>query len=156
MKQQNNSEPNFAKIALYVGGGYLLYKLVSGLSKNIMGHADTGTSVESAACDKIWNSGNLSRAKTAYYADADEIYTAIIGSGLFVQFYEDDAKVAAVLMRAGKDADVSALICAFGYRKASTLSPAEPLTSYITHYLDADKIKEVNDYYAYKGITYRF
>jgi hypothetical protein len=153
---QNNNQPNFAKIALYIGGGYLLYKLVTGLSKNIIGHADTGTSVESAACDKIWNNTTLSRSKTAYYADADEIYTAIIGSGLFVQFYEDDPKIAAVLMRAGKDADVAALICAFGYRKSSTLAPAEPLTAYITAYLDSDKVKEVNDYYAYKGITYRW
>lgn len=151
MAQQNNSSDN-VKIALYLFGGYLLYRAY----KNFAGHSDTGTSVEAAGCDKLWNSGTLSRNKTAYYTDADEIYTAIVGSGLFVNWYEDDAKVAAVLMRAGNEADVAALICAFGYRKKSTLSPAEPLSAYITAYLDDDKKIEVNNYYAYKGITYRW
>jgi len=151
MAEKNNTGDN-VKIALYIFGGYLLYRAY----KNFSGPGDTGTSVESEDCEKLFNSGSLSRARTAYYVDADEIYTAIIGSGLFVNFWEDDTKIASVLMRAGKDQDVGALICAFGYRKKSALSPAEPLTAYITAYLDADKVAEVNSYYAYKGITYRW
>lgn len=146
------SKSDNVKIALYIFGGYLLWRV----AKNFIGKSETGTSVEAASCDKLFNSGSLSRDKAAYYADADEIYTAIIGSGLIVIPWEDDTKIAAVLMRAGKDQDVAALICAFGYRKKSTLSPAEPLTTYITAFLDNDKVKEVNDYYAYKGITYRW
>lgn len=148
---QNNSSDNI-KIALYIFGGYLLYRAY----KNFAGHSDTGTNVEAANCDKLFNSGTLSRDKAAYYTDADEIYTAIVGSGLFVNWTEDDTKVAAVLMRAGKDADVAGLICAFGYRKMSALSPAENLSSYITTYLDNDKKIEVNNYYQYKGISYRW
>lgn len=152
MSQNNSNKSDTVKIALYIFGGYLLWRI----AKNFMGPSQTGTSVESASCDKLFNSGTLSRNKTAYYTDADEIYTAIIGSGLIVLPWEDDTKVASVLMRAGNDQDVAALICAFGYRKKSALSPAENLATYITAFLDSDKIKEVNDYYVYKGITYRW
>lgn len=148
----NQNKSDNVKIALYIFGGYLLWRV----AKNFIGKGDTGTSVEALGCDTIWNSGQLSRAKSAYYADADEIYTAIQGTGLFVTPWEDDTKIAAILMRAGNQKDVDALICAFGYRKKSALSPAEPLTAFITSYLDADKIIEVNNYYAYKGISTRW
>ena len=148
----NSNKSDNVKIALYIFGGYLLWRV----AKNFMGKSDTGTSVEALGCNTIWDSGQLSRPKSAYYADADEIYTAIQGTGLFVTPWEDDTKIAAILMRAGNQKDVDALICAFGYRKKSALSPAEPLTAYITSYLDSDKVAEVNNYYAYKGISTRW
>jgi hypothetical protein len=98
----------------------------------------------------------LSRSKEAYYADADEIYTAIQGTGLFVSWTEDDDKIEAILARAQNDQDVSALICAFGNRKPSILSPAEALPSWITSYLDTSNINRVNAYYSTKGISYRW
>jgi hypothetical protein len=152
MAQNSSNKSDNVKIALYLFGGYLLWRV----AKNFIGKGDTGTSVEALGCDTIWNSGQLSRNKSAYYADADEIYTAIQGTGLFVNWYEDDDKIASVLMRAGNQKDVDALICAWGYRKKSALSPGEPLTAWITSYLDADKVQQVNDYYAYKGISTRW
>jgi hypothetical protein len=152
MAQNSSNKSDNVKIALYIFGGYLLWRV----AKNFIGKSDTGTSVEALGCDTIWNSGLLSRNKSAYYTDADEIYNAIIGGGLFVKPWEDDTKIAEVLMRAGNQKDVDALICAFGYRKESILTPAAPLTSYISSYLDSDKIKQVNDYYAYKGISTRW
>ena len=152
MAQNSSNKSDNVKLALYIFGGYLLWRV----AKNFIGPKDTGTSVEALGCETLWDSGLLSRAKSAYYADADEIYTAIQGSGLFVNWWEDDDKIAAVLMRARNQKDVDALICAWGYRKKSVLSPAEPLPTWIVSYLDADKLKEVNDYYAYKGISTRW
>lgn len=152
MAQNSSNKSDNVKLALYIFGGYLLWRV----AKNFLGKADTGTAVEAVNCEKLFSSGQLSRDRSAYFADADEIYTAIQGTGLFVNWWEDDDKIAAVLMRAGNQQDVEALICAFGYRKKSALSPAEPLTAWITSYLDADKIQEVNNYYAYKGITTRW
>ena len=151
-EKKTEKKPDLVTIGLVVVGGFVLWRFI----KNAMGPTDTGTSVEAASCGNIWTSGGLSRDKTAYAIDADEIYTAIIGSGPIVSPWEDDNKIAAILMRANNQKDVDALICAFGYRKGSFLSPAEPLTTYIISYLDSDKIEEVNNYYQSKGISTRW
>lgn len=152
MAQQSNKSDN-VKIALYLFGGYLLWRV----AKNFIGREDDSqTAPEAMNCDSVLNSPNLSRDRAAYFNDADEIVAAIQGTGVIVLPWEDDAKIAAILMRAGNETDVKALICAFGNRKPTILSPAQPLGSWVSAYLDSDKISEVNNYYQYKGISFRF
>jgi len=154
---QQKKKTDVGKIALYAIGGYLVFRFAAKLFRGVTGPQDsTVTTPEALNCTSIWNSGQLSRTQGAYYNDADEIYNAIQGSTFIVSPWEDDTKIAAVLMRAGNQADVEALICAFGNRKTSILSPAQPLGAWISSYLDSGKVKEVNDYYAYKGISYRW
>jgi len=154
MAKKQELDKNFIlKAAVYIGAGLLAYRLY----RNIVGPAQTGqTAADALNCNNIWNSGQLTRSKEAYYADADEIYTAIQGNSFIVSWYEDDEKIEAVLGRAQNDQDVSALICAFGNRKPSILSPAEALPSWITSYLDTANLNRVNAYYATKGISYRW
>jgi hypothetical protein len=153
-QRKSEIDKNFViKAAVYIGAGLLAYRLY----RNIFGaSSNQQTAADAINCGNIWNSGQLSRSRESYFADADEIYTAIQGTGLFVSWYEDDAKIEEVLKRANNDADVSALICAFGNRKPSILSPAEALPSWITSYLDTGNKDRVNQYYASKGITYRW
>lgn len=152
MAEKSNTSDN-VKIALYIFGGYLLYQVY----KNFKGKdASTTGAPESINCSTLWNSGKLSRSKSAYYNDADEIEVAVNGTTIFQNWWEDDTKIAAVLMRAGNESDVEALICAFGNRKPTALSPAQPLGAWISAYLDTDKVAEVNNYYAYKGISHRW
>jgi hypothetical protein len=154
MAKKQELDTNFIlKAAVYIGAGLLAYRLY----RNIVGPSQTGqTAADALNCNNIWNSGQLSRSKEAYYADADEIYTAIQGNSFIVSWWEDDDKIETILSRAQNDADVSALICAFGNRKPSILSPAQALPSYITSYLDTSNLNRVNAYYATKGISYRW
>jgi hypothetical protein len=154
MAKKQEYDKNFiVKAAVYIGAGLLAYRLY----RNIVGPSQTGHSAAVALnCNNMWKSGQLSRSKEAYYADADEIYTAIQGNSFIVSWWEDDEKIEAVLGRAQNDQDVSALICAFGNRKPSILSPAQALPSYISSYLDTANLNRVNAYYATKGISYRW
>ena len=141
------------KAGVYIVGGLLIWRAY----KNIFGSGALGENAPDAIkCSNIRNSGKLTRDKNAYYADADSIYTAIQGSGLFVSWFEDDDLIEEILKRCNNDFDVSALICAFGNRKPSTLAPAEPLNAYITEYLDSSNRASVNATYAQKGITFRW
>ena len=152
MQQQSNRSDN-VKIALYIFGAYLAYRLY----KNFAGKDATTTGApESINCNALFSSGQLSRDRSAYFNDADEIEVAVNGTTIFQNWWEDDTKIAAVLMRAGNAKDVEALICAFGNRKPTALSPAQPLGAWISAYLDTDKVQEVNNYYAYKGISHRW
>lgn len=152
--KKSEIDKNFLiKAAVYIGAGLLAYRLY----RNLFGaSANQSTAADAINCSNIFSSGQLSRSRESYFADADAIYTAIQGTGLFVSWYEDDDAIEQILKRANNDADVSALICAFGNRKPSILSPAESLPSWITSYLDDSNKNSVNQYYASKGISYRW
>lgn len=165
MKKQ--IDKNFLiKAGVYAVGGFLIYRAISKLFGSGDGNAGFGdgnagsgggtTAPESIDCVNIWNNSNLSYDKFTYYNDADAIFTAIQGTTIFVSWWEDDTAIENILKKANNGFDVQALICAFGLRKPSLLSAAQPLGAYITEYLDGTNKEAVNSYYRYKGISHQW
>jgi len=147
------------KAGVYAVGGLLIYRAISKLFGSGDGNAGSGggtTAPESIDCVNIWNNSNLSYDKFSYYNDADAIFTAIQGTTFIVSWWEDDTAIENILKKANNGFDVQALICAFGLRKPSLLSPAQPLGAYITEYLDESNKEAVNSYYRYKGISHQW
>jgi len=80
MAEKNSTSDNI-KIGLYIFGGYLLYQVY----KNFKGKDQNQTGApESINCEKLWNSGTLSRDKSAYYNDADTIEVAVNGAIIII------------------------------------------------------------------------
>ena len=148
------------KAGVIAVGGLLVYRAIKNLfGSGTNGNAGSGggtTAPESIDCNSIWNNPALSYDKYSYYNDADAIFTAIQGTTIIVSWWEDDTAIENILKKANNDLDVQALICAFGLRKPSLLSPAQPLGAYITEYLDESNKQAVNSYYRYKGISHQW
>jgi hypothetical protein len=149
------------KAGIYAVGGFFVYRAIKNLfgSGNGNGNAGSGggmTAPESIDCNNIWNNPNLSFDKYSYYNDADAIFTAIQGTTIIVSWWEDDTAIQNILKKANNDYDIQALICAFGLRKPSLLSPAQPLGAFILEYLDLSDKDAVNSYYRYKGISHQW
>jgi len=159
MSKKNAIDSKFLiRTGLIVGGGIAAYFLLKKLFGNDTGvGGDESTSPEAIDCQELWDQyGYYTRDKNAYFVDADSIQAAIVGSGLIVSPTEDDTLIGEILKRANNGWDVAALICAFGERKPSLLTPAQPLPTWITAYLDNDIREQVNQDYANKGITFRW
>jgi len=150
------------RTGLIIGGGVAAYFLIKKLFKVKGDDGEPLPSPEAIDCSKIWDEGNgeadhyLSRDRNAYFVDADAIQAAIVGAGLIVSPTEDDTFIGEVLKRAVNNWDVAALICAFGERKPSLLTPAQPLPVWITAYLDNDIRTQVNEDYNRRGITFQW
>lgn len=147
------------KAGVYAIGGLLIYRAIKGFVKPSEDEQSAANPFD-IDCNELFTnpvySKNLTRNRAAYSADADQIFTAIQGTGLFVSWTEDDTKIMEILKRAQTNADVAALICAFGLRKPSILSPEEPLNSYITSYLDNAYRLSVNADYRNKNISFQW
>jgi len=147
------------KAGVYAIGGYLIYQAAKSFFKPSDDEQKEANPFD-IDCNELFTNPkynkNLTRNRGAYSADADQIFTAIQGTGLFVSWTEDDSKIMEVLKRAQTNADVAALICAFGLRAPSILSPAEPLNSYITSYLDNAYRLSVNADYRNKNISFQW
>jgi hypothetical protein len=160
MKQE--IDKNFLiKAGVVTIGGLLIYRAIKNLFGSGTGNGNAGsgggqTAPEAIDCNNIWNNPNLSYEKYSYYNDADAIFTAIQGTTIFVSWWEDDKAIEDILKKANNEMDVQALICAFGLRKPSLLSPGQPLGAFITEYLDESNKQAVNSYYRYKGILHQW
>jgi hypothetical protein len=150
------------RTGLIIGGGVAAYFLIKKLFKVQGDDGEPLPSPQAIDCNKLWDENNaeadhyLSRDKNAYFVDADAIQAAIVGAGLIVSPTEDDTLIGEILKRAVNNYDVAALICAFGERKPSLLTPAQPLPVWITAYLDNDIRTQVNEDYNRRGITFQW
>jgi len=164
MKNNSAMDSKFLiRTGLIIGGGVAAYFLIKKLFVSEAGDGEGALpSPEAIDCSKIWDEGNgeadhyLSRDRNAYFVDADAIQAAIVGAGLIVSPTEDDTFIGEVLKRAVNNWDVAALICAFGQRKPSLLTPAQPLPVWITAYLDNDIRIAVNEDYTKRGINFQW
>lgn len=154
--------PGWGKTIIFVGGGlvvvfvgYKVYQKVAEVKKQ----QESKEEVKDVKGDlKELEKSGVKRTLTAstYTSEANKIFTAMDGWGT------DNTAVASAIFKMKNDADILALIDAFGVRTISSgRGNPEPdftgtLPSAITHEMKRELITEINKVLAKRGIKYRF
>lgn len=161
-KEQFSSMPPWAKgviaIGILAGVGFLAYKLIKA-SKDLKqgkGSREEDRAVNNDLDKLITNGKGPSLSQSQIMGSANTLFTAMDG------YASDESAIYSVFAKAKNDADVLAIIKAYGIREVSSgkLNP-EPnikgsLSMALTSELSRTEIGALNMLLAKKGIKHRF
>ena len=108
---EKKQETNIPRLALYIAGGFLLYKLakkLGGFIQDPLGNEQENTDLENSISV---NEENLTYPKWQYISWATALETALL-----IDLTEDEAVVDSIIWKIQNDDDWKQLVLAFGVR----------------------------------------
>jgi hypothetical protein len=150
---RNNEQPDFVKLALLIGGGYLLYKLVKKIGGVISDPTGVIAENEDLQSQIVVDTTKLTYPNWQYAAWANALETALL-----LDIDENETAVDGIIWQIQNDNDWAKLVQEFGVRQDYNLGfvpgatyslPAAILT------LTPERVQDYNNHFAGWGMKAR-